>query len=150
MKNLILIIFIILLSHCGYTSVYKGGDPKEMQISIVDMTGDMEFNNLVRTQLKKYSNKESKSKFIVKMESKYNKTVIAKNAAGDDLDYSLYLKMKFIVDIKENIKVFYFEEKFNVKDSSDTFNQRKYENIIRNNFAKSIKQKLVLKLSTLK
>ena len=41
-------------------------------------------------------------------------------------------------------------ESLKVNDKDDAFEQRKYENIVKVNFAKSIKEKLILKLKTLK
>ena len=44
----------------------------------------------------------------------------------------------------------YFEEKFNIKNISDPFEQDNYEKIIINNLISSIREKLVLKLSNIK
>ena len=40
-----------------------------------------------------------------------------------------------------------FEEKFNIKNITNTFEQKKYEKIVKRNFANSIKEKLIIKLS---
>ena len=42
-----------------------------------------------------------------------------------------------------------FKESIRIKSMDDAFEQRKYENIIINNFASSIHEKLLLKLKTL-
>ena len=42
-----------------------------------------------------------------------------------------------------------FSESLRIKNIDDTFEQRKYENIVKNNFARSIKEKLIMKLNTM-
>ena len=57
----IIIIFIFLLYGCGYSSVYKNQENKDILITIVDMQGDNILNNSLKNQLTIASNKESKN-----------------------------------------------------------------------------------------
>ena len=48
MKNITLIFFLLFLYSCGYTSVYKNQKSQDFQINIIEMTGDIEINNLIK------------------------------------------------------------------------------------------------------
>ena len=47
-------------------------------------------------------------------------------------------------------KTITFEEKFIVKNISDSIEQKNYEDIIKKNFASSIREKLIIKLLNLR
>ena len=53
-------------------------------------------------------------------------------------------------NIPPNISIKSFVEKFNIENDPDSFEQRRYENTIKRNFANSIREKLILKLSSFK
>jgi len=148
-KNLILIILFIFLSSCGYTALYKGGSIQDLRIVIINMEGDMGINNLIRTKLKPYSEKESLNIYKVNINSEYNKLILSKDSTGKAIDLQLSLKTNFTVNYNNKTKIFILEEQINIKNESNSFEQKKYENVIRNNFASSIKEKLILKLVTI-
>lgn len=148
-KNLILIILFIFLSSCGYTALYKGGAIQDLRIVIINMEGDMGINNLIRTKLKPYSEKESLNIYKVNINSEYNKLILSKDSTGKAIDLQLSLKTNFTVNYNNKTKIFILEEQINIKNESNSFEQKKYENVIRNNFASSIKEKLILKLVTI-
>ena len=54
MKNIITIIFLIFLSNCGYSSVYKDGKSNDIFVNITSMQGDKIMNNLIRNHLELY------------------------------------------------------------------------------------------------
>ena len=56
MKNIILISFLLFIYSCGYTSVYKDIKDTNFQINIIEMTGDNEFNNLIKNEFRMYNN----------------------------------------------------------------------------------------------
>ena len=84
------------------------------------------------------------------MNTNFQKKIISKNPNGSAADYQLYIKTEFNINYNDTYQRTYFEEKFNIKNSSDSVDQKNYENVIKNNFASSIRQKLILKLLSLK
>ena len=54
MNKILLILFLLLLNSCGYTSVYKNQKSQNFQINITGMKGDIEFNNLM-IEAKRYA-----------------------------------------------------------------------------------------------
>ena len=78
MKNLILILFLIFLNSCGYTSIYKNQKSQDFQINIIEMTGDNEINNLIKNELKFYSNNKSNIKYNISINSNIKKLLFLK------------------------------------------------------------------------
>ena len=148
-KNLFLIIIFIFLTHCGYTAVYKKDTNSEIRISLTRMEGNKELNNKINSQLRRYYNNESKNIFVIKINSTFNKETIAKDATGKITNYELVAISCFQISYKNKNHNVSFKESLRIKNMEDAFEQRKYENIIKNNFASSIHEKLLLKLKTL-
>ena len=64
--------------------------------------------------------------------------------------YELLANANFQIKFNETEYEISINESLKVNDKEDSFEQSKYENILKVNFAKSIKEKLILKLKTLK
>ena len=138
------------MSGCGYTSIYKGMKNQNFQIIVDEMQGDREINNLIKNQINLYSNKDSLDKFIVSLETKYEKLVIAKDTNGTITDYKLSVNSKFIINFNEKSKNINFEENINIKNQSNTFEQNLYEKNVKKNFASTIREKLISEIINLK
>ena len=149
MKNIILICCIFLLSSCGYSSIYKNQTSQDFQLNIIEMSGDKEFNNLLKNELKLYSNINSNKQYDVSLNSKYQKIIVSKNSSGVATDYKILVNT--IVNIKLNNKTydFKFSESINIKNNSDSFEQNKYERNIKKNFSSLVREKLVIKIFNL-
>ena len=80
MKNVILIALIFFLSGCGYSSVYNSQKTIDFQINIEEMKGDNEFNNLIKKDLKLFSNHNSQKKYLLKINSNYKKVITSKKS----------------------------------------------------------------------
>ena len=146
MKNLILFILFIVLSNCGYVPIYKDIQNANINIFIQKSEGEENINNLLISQLKPYSTKEAEKNYVIDINSVYTKKVISKDSAGNAVDIELNLIVEFTLYFDEKIQKFSLTEKFNIKNTSDVFEMNNYENIIKNNFILSIKNKLIMKL----
>ena len=149
MKKLVSIFLLLLLTQCGYSTIYKE-DLKDLAIEIIDVQGNTGMNNLIRSELRTYLRNTSNEKYIIKINSDYNKTIISKDSSGSALNFKINTKIKFQIILDKTVKEFIVEENFNMKNSSNKFEMKNYEEIIKKNFAKSIKEKLILKLNTMK
>jgi len=147
MKNIILTLILILLSGCGYSSVYKDNNETSFKIILQDMKGNQSINKIIRNNLERYSEKESEKIYLVQTESKFSKSILTKDKTGKTTDLNLNVNIKFIV--KTDIKVQYFtlEENLNIGNSLDAYEQSNYENIVKNNLINSIIDKFIVKLS---
>jgi len=146
MKNIILILFLFFLNNCGYTSVYKNQKSQDFQISIIEMTGDDEINNLIKNELKFYSNRSSNIKYDISINSKYQKIIVSKNSAGVATDYKLIVDTEISFNKEDKNNILNFNENINIKSNSNSFEQNNYEKNIKKNFASSISNKLIINI----
>ena len=149
MKNITLIFFLLFLYSCGYTSVYKNQKSQDFQINIIEMTGDIEINNLIKNELKFYSNRNSKNKYDISINSEYQKIIISKNSAGVATDYKISVYTKISINLNNKNNILNFSENINIKSNSNSFEQNNYERNIKKNFASSIKNKFIIKIFNL-
>ena len=143
MKNLAIITFVLFLSHCGYSSVYKNQKLLNFQLDIIETKGDYEMNNLITNEIKLYSNKVSQNIYYIKINTDYEKEVLAKDSSGVITDYNLSVISVFSVELNNKNITYKFEENINIKNQTDTFEQNTYERNIKRNFASSIREKLI-------
>ena len=139
-KLSILILFFIY--GCGYTAIYKDNKINDYNIIISKMSGDIVMNKLIKNELEIYSNKNSENNYYVKLNTNYSKEIKSKNNTGTASNYEMIVEANFDIDSK----TITFEEKFIVKNISDSIEQKNYEDIIKKNFASSIREKLIIKL----
>ena len=149
MKNITLIFFLLFLYSCGYTSVYKNQKSQDFQINIIEMTGDIEINNLIKNELKFYSNRNSNNKYDISINSEYQKIIISKNSAGVATDYKILVDTKISINLNNKNNILNFSENINIKSNSNSFEQNNYERNIKKNFASSIKNKFIIKIFNL-
>ena len=146
MKNIILISFLLFIYSCGYTSVYKNQNSNDFQINIVEMQGDSDINNMIKNELKFYSNKNSEKKYDISINSDYQKIIISKNSAGVATDYKLLVDTKITINFNNKTDIFNFSENINMKSNSNSFEQNNYERNLKKNFASSIRDKFIVKI----
>ena len=142
MKKKILVLILLFVYSCGYSPIYKKSNIRDYEIIISTLSGDVTMNNLIKNEIEMYSKKNSSNRYIVELNSSYSKNIISKDNSGIASNYELMVIANFTVDTKK----FTFKEKLNVKNISDSLEQRNYENIIKKNFAASIREKLLRKL----
>ena len=149
MKNFGLIILLLFLSGCGYSSIYKNQKSINFQMNIVEAKGDSELNNLIKNQIKLYSVPNSKNIYNLKVDTSFSKKVLTKDSSGVITDYNLSVISVFSLNFKNKIETFKFDENINIKSQTDTFEQIIYEKNIKRNFASSIREKLVTSILSL-
>tara|TARA_B100000900_G_C20527340_1_gene694781 strand:- start:536 stop:988 length:453 start_codon:yes stop_codon:yes gene_type:complete len=149
MKNFFIIFLFLFLSHCGYTAVYKGIENQDIRISITSMQGDTQLNNLVKNQLAKYYKNDSNKIYNLIIDTKYDKIIISKDKTGRATNLQLSANINFKINFNQKNYNLSFNESLNIENSSDSHEQRKYENIIMNNFIQSIVNKLIVRLGNL-
>ena len=150
MKNLILILFLFFLNSCGYTSIYKSQKSQDFQINIINMIGDNEINNLIKNSLKLYTNNKSNIKYDISINSNYQKIIVSKNSAGVAIDYSLSVDTVISFNNEGKNNILDFNENIIIKSNSNSFEQNEYEKSIKKNFASSIIDKFIIKISNKK
>ena len=150
MKKVFLIILITFLTQCGYTSLYQDMGKININIKVVDMKGDNQLNNLIRTELQRYQSSDTEKNFLINVESKYTKKTLTKDKTGNVTTLRLTANVNFDVTLNENKYKFSYEEGLNINKSSNSNEQSEYEDIVKRNFTETIRDNLILKLIELK
>ena len=146
-KIFLTILFLNLLNHCDYTPVYSNKSKINHKIIITSVTGDKNINNVIATNLKRSSKESSNNILNVSFDTKYSKSVLAKNSAGAITDYQADVIVTFTIEKGDYSENFLVNEKFNFKKMADKYEEKNYEQNIKKNLADSITQKLILKLA---
>ena len=145
LKKLIPIIFFILLYQCGYSAVYKDKDTN-FKIIVLEVDGNKDINNKINFNLKKHLINDSNNEFRISINSALNKNVISKDLTGKATNYNLTAVSTFYIYYKGKTKVVSFNENLKIKNNDNSFEQKKHEDEIINNFATSIYNKLIVQL----
>ena len=148
MQKIILLILLVTVYSCGYTSVLKNQNQQDLKLNVKNIKGDFQTNSFIKNQLKLSSNPNSLKNIDLDITSTYEKIIIAKNAAGIVTDYKINIDLDFIIVSLNNKKVNY-SDSINVKNTSENFEQLEFEREFKRNFATASKDKLILYLLSL-
>lgn len=147
MKNNFIILFLLLiLNGCGFEPIYSIKNESDYNIIVVEIKGDKELNNFINRELERISNITSPNEYKIKVNSKFDKIIISKDSKGSPLEFELLANIDFEIESDNFKKSISFKEKQNMQKISDLFQQRNYEDTIKENFAVSIVRNLSLKL----
>ena len=149
-KNFFTIFILIILTGCEYKPIYSATNKTNYKINITDITGDKKLNKFLVENILRNSQNNSKDIISIKINTKYNKVILAKDTAGNVTDYQSKAITTFIIIKDQDTKTFTVNEKFNFQKMSDKYEERGYEENIKRNLATSISQKLILRLSIIK
>ena len=84
----------------------------------------------------------------VKINTKFNKIILAKDKFGSPTDYKLLVTSNFIIDNNEQKLSLELIEEFIYKNLEENYDQSNYENSIKKNLAEQISEKLRTKILT--
>ena len=147
LKKIFFILVFINFTNCGFVPINSLNNNQNLTIqSIKVVSGDRKINMVLQKNLKRYQKDNSENPFNIDITTSYEKTPISKNTKGATTTYQLKATANFEIqykNLKENIS---YLETFNIDHSNDEFENRKYEDNVKENFANSFSQKLISKL----
>ena len=147
LKKILIIFSLILLTSCEYKPIYSSANKSNYKIIVTELTGDKKLNKFIVENLTRNSEKGSNQIVNIKINTKYTKSILAKDSSGNATDYQANALTTFLIDRNLVTKKFDINEKFNFQKMSDKYEEKSYEENIKKNLAKSISQKLILRLS---
>ena len=143
-KQVILISLIFFLTHCGFSPIYVNSTNINFSIENVNYKGDRDLNNFLKTNLNQYKNDKSDRKILIEATSKYEKITLTKNIASEITNYKLVAEVTFLIkSTKKKINI--TEEKI-ISSMDDKFEEARKERATKENFARSISNKLISEL----
>ena len=143
-KQIVLIFLIFFLTHCGFSPIYLKNTNTNFSIENVNFKGDRDLNNFLKTNLNQYKTDTSDKKIFVEATSKYEKIIFTKNTAGEVTNYKLLAKVTFL--IKSTTKKINITEEKIISSMNDKFEEARKERAAKQNFARSISNKLISEL----
>ena len=147
-KIAFLLTLLISFQSCGFTPVYVSNNSINFQIKSIAYEGDQELNNYINISLKKYISKNSDNAgFAISAATKYTKEAQSKDKKGNTQSFKVKSSVTFLVTGNNQTFNFTYTEQSDLNNSDDTFELKSYENSIKQNFASSMVEKLLLDLS---
>ena len=147
-KNLIFKTLILLaLSSCGYVAVHKDNENINYKITITQLEGDIDVNNIYKSLSKTSSLRNSENEISLKISTNYTKNIVGKDIKGSASDYRLLVESKFTATNDEKNLEILISEDFIVKNNNKNFEQLNYEKSIKKNLANLIYQNFIRELS---
>lgn len=149
-KKLLPIFFLIIfLNNCGYTPRYAIDKNLNFSIDVIEINGDREFNNFLKSKLVRYKNKKdiNKKNYELNLRSSFTKKVKSKDAAGLAETYDLVISVETVIRSNSvETKKIVFEERFSMKKLEDAFEEKNYEKTVKENFSDVILERIIFYL----
>jgi len=146
-KSFSFIVIFCLLTSCGYTPMFSNLDKNNIFIEIQNVEGDRTINNAIKKRLSQYQkNINAEKKYQLEIFTDYNKLVITKDAAGIITNYRLTVATSFKVNYNDKLETITINEKFDIKKGDSLFEEKNYENLIKQDIANLIVQKFIFQL----
>ena len=142
-KNLTFFLFFLILTNCGFSPIYYGNQNTDFKIEITNLAGDRDMNNLIKSNLIRYSDEDKLDVIKVKIYSAYNKKSLAKDTTGKTTDYRIETNFSFEAEINGKLKNININETFDYRNIDDTIELIKYEDTVRQNIANTAVQKFI-------
>tara|TARA_B100001109_G_scaffold90160_1_gene73539 strand:+ start:42 stop:491 length:450 start_codon:yes stop_codon:yes gene_type:complete len=143
-KHLVLISLIFFLTHCGFSPIYVKNTNTNFSIENVSYKGDRDLNNFLKTNLNQYKDDKSNRKILIEATSEYEKIILTKNTTSEVTNYKLVAKVTFLIK-STNKRINITEEKI-ISSMDDKFEEARKERTTKQNFARSISNKLISEL----
>tara|TARA_B100001939_G_scaffold324001_1_gene315640 strand:+ start:1282 stop:1740 length:459 start_codon:yes stop_codon:yes gene_type:complete len=149
-RNLIPLLILLFINNCGFTPIYNTSEKMDYNIVLIEKEGDNIINNKIISEITRLAKKDSNKIFNIKLTTNYSKSIISKDAKGSATNYEISVSAIFNIEYENTSKEIVINEKQKIKKITDIFEQRNYENTLKNNFALSIVNKLNIELLSIK
>ena len=152
LKKILTIILFISLSSCGYKAMYsiKNSANYDFFISELTFIGDRVINIRMKTKLNNYTLVKKDKNFIIRISSSAEKTIIAKDTAGDATSFRSTIEIDAQVTLENDlVKNLQIVENFTYDNITNQFDLKTYEREIKINLAEIATEKLIFKISNM-
>ena len=146
----IIIVFLLILTSCGYQPLYKTDQNiKSLNISEVIYSGDQKINDVIYQKLPIVLVKNDESLNKLSLESKKEIKITSKNSKGQALSYRTIIKVKILVlnsngDILDQKIV---QKNFSYNADENKFKFKEYQDKIEKNLIDTIVEDVIIHLT---
>ena len=149
MKKILTVLILLFLSGCGYSSIYSDNVNFNFSINEINLEGDQYINTIIKKKLIRYETNGTEKKYKVKINSRFDKNIVAKNKSGNATDLNLIVNvMAKITNINTDMtNSVNLSESFDIVKRQNNFEQLEYEKIIKKDLTKIILNRLIIELN---
>ena len=147
-KFFLKIILILILTGCEYTPIYSTNDG-HFNIKVSSYEGDREINSKILSKFRLHKNINSEL-IQIKFSTTYQKSDVSKNLAGKAEEYLLQATTNYTIITSGLEKNFSIKESFTMKNFEDDFEERNYEQRIKENIANINYERVILQIKKIK
>jgi|TARA_B100001939_G_scaffold30689_1_gene24164 hypothetical protein len=130
--------------------MYSSANKTDFNLEKINLKGDEFIINDITNNLNNLSKTNSKKSIIIEGKILYQKTSQTKNLAGDTTQYRLKTTSELTIKSSNQELKLNMNENFDMKNFDDEFEERRYEKTIKENFARSINNQIILQISKIK
>ena len=147
MRNF-LIIFIFLLTSCGYQPLYSNKNFNKLSFKEIEIFGDKDINrNFISST---FLTQDQQNFTYEKLILKNNKTIseTSKNSKGQPESFRMTIDLQItLIDNGKTLKQKTFKEEFSYKNIENKFDLYEYEINVQNNLINKITEELIIYLN---
>jgi hypothetical protein len=143
-----LLIFIFLLSQCGYQPIFLNKNLNDMEFYKITHEGDSEINRKILGSLSFNENKSKNTLNSLLINSSFEIIETSKNSKGQVESYKSKITLTLIISNKKEIitnKIFIKDFSYSVKENK--FELVRYQNEIKDNLINKIIEDIILYMS---
>ena len=145
--NKFLIILSLFIYSCGFTPQYAGFKNLEFDLVLDKVSGDRDFNNEIKSQIKRYDRgRDNVEKIKISYDSDFEKITLTRNTKGEATKYNLKVNVIFNVSSENYFSKILFSDEFRIDKIEDTIEENNYIKIIKSNFAERAIEKVILSI----
>ena len=150
MINKSLILFLVcFLFGCGYEPLYLKKNNLDKPIKSWAFNGDKNINRMISAQLKSVRDKDKKTGYDAKIDSKKLLEIISKDSVGNPSIYRLSVLVNFqLIDNEIIIKQRDFNVSFNFNENKNKFELAQYKKNIEMNLVNEVAEKIFIFISS--
>ena len=144
----ILIVFLVLLSQCGFQPIYVGKNLDNNEFNNILLEGDQEINRKILNSLSFKENTQNNNLDNLFIKSTYRILETKKSSSEKVESYKSQIELNLIIKKDEKIvtnKLFQKELSYNAKDNK--FDLVQYQNKIKNDLVNGIIEDIILFLN---
>ena len=144
-----LLIFIFLLSECGYQPIYLNKNLEDIEFNKITLEGNADINRKIIGSLSFKENKLNDKLNNLLIKSSYKITETSKNSKGQIESYKSQISLNLIIkDGKKVISSKNFFKEFSYNNKDNKFELVRYQNEVKDNLIYKIIEDIILYLST--
>ena len=143
-----LIIFFILLTGCGYESIYIEKNINDFEFKNITLIGDRNINKKISSVLNFKEDKKKNNLNEIIIKSNKNIFETSKNNKGQIETYKTSITLNLIIKKNDNIvKKKQFIEDFSYNNKDNKFDLNIYQKEVENNITNKIIEEIIIYLS---